>query len=61
MGVPKKRTSKMRRNRRRAANFKVEKVTVSTCPNCKEPIQPHTACRSCGEYRGRAVTEAREQ
>ena len=51
----------MRRNRRRAANFKVEKVTVSTCPNCKEPIQPHTACRNCGEYRGRAVTEAREQ
>jgi len=60
MGVPKKRTSKMRRNRRRAANFKVAKVEVATCPNCKEPIAPHTVCRSCGQYRGRAVTEARE-
>jgi large subunit ribosomal protein L32 len=61
MGVPKKRTSKMRRNRRRAANFKVAKVEVSTCPNCKEPISPHTICRNCGQYRGRSVIEAREQ
>jgi large subunit ribosomal protein L32 len=55
MGVPKKRTSKMRRNRRRAANFKLEKVAVGTCPNCKEPILPHTACKACGHYRGREV------
>ena len=55
MGVPKKRTSKMRRNRRRSANFKVERVAVSTCPNCKEPILPHTMCKACGHYRGREV------
>ena len=56
MGVPKKRTSKMRRNRRRSANFKLDAVSVGTCPNCKEPILPHTVCKSCGQYRGRAVT-----
>ena len=55
MGVPKKRTSKMRRNRRRSANFKLTKVSVGTCPNCKEPILPHSACAACGHYRGREV------
>lgn len=54
MGVPKKRTSKMRRNRRRAANSKLrEAVQVISCPKCKEPVLPHRACSACGYYRGR--------
>ncbi|MHB1847019.1 MAG: 50S ribosomal protein L32 [Deltaproteobacteria bacterium] len=56
MGVPKKRTSKMRRDRRRA-NWKVTRVPVSTCPNCREPIEPHCACKACGQYHGRQVVE----
>ena len=56
MGVPKKRTSKMRRNRRRAANSKLrEAVQVILCPKCKEPVLPHRACPACGYYRGREV------
>ncbi|MFZ5468993.1 MAG: 50S ribosomal protein L32 [Myxococcota bacterium] len=56
MGVPKKRTSKMRRNRRRAANNKLKAVVqVISCPNCKEPVLPHRACASCGQYAGREV------
>lgn len=52
MGVPKKRTSKMRRDRRRAANNKVRTpVQVIACPKCKEPVLPHRACPSCGKYR----------
>ena len=58
MGVPKKRTSKMRRDRRRAANFTLEPIQVSTCPNCKESILPHTMCKGCGHYRGREVISA---
>jgi large subunit ribosomal protein L32 len=52
MGLPKKRTSKMRRDRRRASNFKLSPVSVATCPNCKEPLLPHTRCAVCKQYRG---------
>ncbi len=48
----------MRRNRRRAANFKLKAVNVVKCPKCKEPVLPHRACPSCGSYKGEQVTEA---
>jgi len=58
MGVPKKRTSKMRRNRRRAANSNLKvAVQVIACPQCKEPVLPHRACPACGFYRGREVVK----
>ena len=54
MGVPKKRTSKMRRDRRRAANNNLRSpVQVIQCANCKEPVLPHRACAACGHYKGR--------
>lgn len=56
MGVPKKRTSKMRRDRRRAANSNLRTpVQVNKCTNCKEPVLPHRACAACGHYGGREV------
>ncbi len=56
MGVPKKRTSKMRRDRRRAANSNLRTpVQVISCPKCKEPVLPHRACKACGHYKGREV------
>lgn len=56
MGVPKKRTSKMRRDRRRAANNPLKAaVQVTKCPKCKEPVLPHRACSACGYYKGREV------
>jgi large subunit ribosomal protein L32 len=56
VGVPKKRTSSMRRNRRRAANFKIPVVNVTKCPKCKEPVLAHHACPSCGTYKGEQIT-----
>jgi large subunit ribosomal protein L32 len=56
VGVPKKRTSKMRRDRRRAANNNLRAaVQVISCPNCKEPVLPHRVCSNCGHYAGREV------
>jgi len=56
MGVPKKRTSRMRRDRRRAANNKLKSAPqTNECPNCKAPIRPHRACPACGFYKGRKV------
>ncbi len=57
MGVPKKRTSSMRRNRRRAANFKITPANVTLCPKCKEPVMSHRVCPSCGFYKDKQVTE----
>ncbi len=56
MGVPKKRTSKMRRDRRRAASNKLKSpVQVNSCPNCGAATQPHRVCPSCGFYKGKKV------
>ncbi|HSP77878.1 MAG TPA: 50S ribosomal protein L32 [Myxococcaceae bacterium] len=61
MGVPKKRTSKMRRDRRRAANNNLRSaVQVINCANCKEPVLPHRACAACGYYKGREAIAGAE-
>ncbi len=58
MGVPKKRTSSMRRDRRRSANFKLKGVNVTKCPKCQEPVMSHRVCPSCGTYKGAQVLDA---
>ena len=62
MGVPKKRTSKMRRDRRRAANNNLRSaVQVIKCTKCGEPVMPHRACPSCGQYKGRLVKDMEKE
>jgi large subunit ribosomal protein L32 len=60
MGVPKKRTSRQKRDQRRASNFKAVAPNVGKCPKCGEPVLAHRACANCGEYRGRSVQKAKE-
>lgn len=55
MAVPKRRTSKTRRDKRRASSYKFNKPTVGTCGNCGEPKLPHRVCRSCGNYKDEQV------
>ncbi len=52
MAVPKRKTSRSN-TRSRRANWKAAAVTLTTCPQCKAPMQPHMACPSCGTYQGR--------
>ena len=59
MAVPKRKTSKSKRDKRRT-HQKVATPTVSTCPECGEPTQPHHACPHCGVYKGRQVTDKEE-
>ncbi len=54
MAVPKKKTSKSKRDMRRAHDF-LTAPGISTCPQCKEPKQPHRICESCGFYKGKEV------
>ncbi|HWI41212.1 MAG TPA: 50S ribosomal protein L32 [Verrucomicrobiae bacterium] len=59
MAVPKKKTSKSRKNMRRAHDF-LTPPALSACPKCKAPKQPHRACASCGTYKGKDVLNKEE-
>lgn len=56
MAVPKKRTSKQRKRKRRT-HFKAEAVAVHTCQKCGDTKIPHRVCPSCGYYKGEPVLE----
>jgi large subunit ribosomal protein L32 len=60
MAVPKRKTSKSRRDKRRT-HKKTSAPNVSTCPQCGEPKEPHRACQNCGTYKGREVLEKEEE
>ncbi|MFA5576984.1 MAG: 50S ribosomal protein L32 [Tissierellaceae bacterium] len=55
MAVPKRKTGKARRDKRRASSYKLAKATFVECPQCHEPKLPHRVCRSCGYYKDREV------
>lgn len=55
MPVPKRKTSKSRRDKRRAPQKLAAVETTSFCPQCKSPKLPHRACLKCGTYKGREV------
>ncbi|MCP4689161.1 MAG: 50S ribosomal protein L32 [Desulfobacterales bacterium] len=56
MAVPKRRTSKSRRDKRRT-HQKIDGPTLTECPQCGEPRLPHHACPECGYYKDRDVLE----
>ncbi len=56
MAVPKKKTSKSRKNMRRAHDF-LTTQSVSVCPQCTAPKLPQRVCPSCGTYRGKEVID----
>ena len=58
MPVPKRKTSKQRRNLRNASKG-VKKRVFSECKNCEDPIRPHAACVGCGFYKGVKVMDTK--
>lgn len=54
MAVPKKKTSKSRRDMRRAHDA-LTPAAYHECPQCGELKRPHHICASCGHYDGREV------
>lgn len=54
MAVPKKKTSKSKKNMRRAHDA-VTAPGISTCPQCQEPKLPHRVCANCGTYKGKEI------
>ncbi|MSO58101.1 MAG: 50S ribosomal protein L32 [Thermoleophilia bacterium] len=58
MAVPKRKTSKTRRDKRRATHA-IEAPRSNTCPHCGSPTMPHRMCPSCKTYRGREIEPLR--
>ncbi|MDP2684563.1 MAG: 50S ribosomal protein L32 [bacterium] len=55
MGLPsKKRTNRSKRDR--ASHFALKPTTLAKCPECSAVVLPHVACKKCGTYRGRKVS-----
>ncbi|PNL90981.1 50S ribosomal protein L32 [Aerococcus viridans] len=54
MAVPKRKTSKQRKNKRRT-HYKLEVPGMNACPNCGELRKSHHVCANCGFYDGKDV------
>ncbi|MGZ4359142.1 MAG: 50S ribosomal protein L32 [Gaiellaceae bacterium] len=58
MAVPKRKTSKTRRDKRRAQHG-IETPRLNVCPVCHQPKRPHHVCPNCKQYKGREVDPLR--
>jgi large subunit ribosomal protein L32 len=54
MAVPKRKTSKARKRKRRA-HLALTMPPGSLCERCGAEKAPHAVCGNCGHYRGRDV------
>lgn len=57
MAVPKKKTSKSRRDMRRSQHDKITAANIVSCSSCGAPRRPHFVCPSCGFYKNRTVIQ----
>ena len=60
MAVPKRRTSKAKRDKRRSHDG-LAALARSLCPQCNASKLPHRVCPSCGWYRDHNVVETEEE
>jgi len=56
MALPKRKTSKGSRDRRRS-HLALTRTKLVACPQCHEMRLPHHVCPSCGSYKGTEVIE----
>jgi len=59
VAVPKKRTSRQKRDQRRA-NWKISPPNVTRCASCAAPVLSHRICPACGTYKGKQVVQVAE-
>ncbi|MDI6817064.1 MAG: 50S ribosomal protein L32 [Actinomycetota bacterium] len=57
MAVPKRRTSKARRDSRRATWLKISAPSLVECPQCHDVKLTHRVCKTCGYYNRTQVLE----
>ncbi|MCE2422580.1 MAG: 50S ribosomal protein L32 [Gemmatimonadetes bacterium] len=60
MAVPKRRTSKQRKRKRRT-HYRAAPTQIQVCDRCGDPRRPHRACPTCGFYGDRQVVAVGEE
>ena len=60
MPVPKRKTSRSRRDKRQSCKF-IRPQIVAQCKNCSEATLPHKVCSSCGFYKGRKIMTTKKE
>ena len=60
MAVPKRKTSKARKNKRRS-HLKLSVPSLTRCSRCHQFKQPHSVCDNCGYYGGREIFKSDEE
>ncbi len=61
MAVPKRKTSKARRDKRRSNVWKLTSPAMVKCSHCGEYILAHRVCKACGYYNGKAILTKKEE
>jgi large subunit ribosomal protein L32 len=61
MPNPKRKHTPARRDSRRAANWKLETKSLSSCPQCGAMRLPHRVCAACGTYNGKIEVVRKEK
>ncbi len=56
MSVPVRRQTHGK-TRRRRAHHALSSATITSCPKCDKPVQPHHACENCGFYSKKQVVD----
>ncbi|MDY0150826.1 MAG: 50S ribosomal protein L32 [Candidatus Cloacimonas sp.] len=59
MAVPKRKTSKTRRDKRRTHDA-LTPPSFNTCTKCGQASRSHHVCANCGTYNGRQIIDAKE-
>ncbi len=55
--LPKRKISRVRRDRRRAHYLRMKTPTTQPCPQCGVLHVAHQVCQACGSYNGVQVIE----
>jgi large subunit ribosomal protein L32 len=58
--LPKRKISRVRRDRKRAHYLRLKKPAFIYCKSCGEPHLSHHVCLHCGKYNGRQVLQIKE-
>ena len=57
MAVPKRKTSKARRDKRRSSVWKLDIPGMTKCPKCGKYNLSHRVCKACGTYAGKEIVK----
>ncbi len=60
MGVPKRKRSRQRRDKR-FANKGLHVQAIASCSQCQAPLATHQACTTCGFYKGAKVMTTKQE